>query len=171
MIELLDGPRLDVAIAHLARLWAEPDDVRSRPHSSDVPFDPVARAERYRNGWAKRWDEPGWTRTWGLMIDGAMWGHCDLRGGQLLSELHRATVGIGIQNAKRGAGHGRALMESVIEWGRDSGMAWLDLGVFSNNTRAIALYRKLGFTEIGVTRDRFRVDGESIDDISMALAL
>jgi NAD(P)-dependent dehydrogenase (short-subunit alcohol dehydrogenase family) len=171
MIQLLDGRHVDEAIAHVGRLWAEPDDVRSRPYSSDVPFDAIARTERYRAGWSKRTDEPGWSRTWGLRIDGAMCGHCDLKGGQLASELHRATIGIGIQAAYCNAGHGRRMMEAVIAWGRESGLDWIDLGVFSNNTRAIALYRKLGFSEIGVSRDRFRIDGESIDDISMALAL
>ncbi len=63
------------------------------------------------------------------------------------------------------------MCEVAIGWARNSGLAWIDLGVFRPNLRAQALYRKLGFVELGVTRDRFRLDGESIDDISMTLAL
>lgn len=171
MIELLRTPKLDLAIAHMERLWAEPQHVRSRPFSSSYPFDRVARTERYRTSWEKQLDEVGWMRTWGLVIDGQVCGHCDLKGGHIDADLHRATVGIGIEHAHCDRGHGRKLMDAAIAWARGHGLAWLDLGVFSENARAIALYRKLGFVEIGVVRDRFRVDGESIDDISMALEL
>jgi RimJ/RimL family protein N-acetyltransferase len=47
----------------------------------------------------------------------------------------------------------------------------MDLGVFADNTAARVLYGKLGFVEIGMWRDRFRVDGMQIDDIQMTLAL
>jgi RimJ/RimL family protein N-acetyltransferase len=171
VIELLRAPKLELAIAHLARSWGEPDDAKSRPYSSDVPFDAAGREERYQIGWQTQLDEPGWIRTWGLVIDGEVRGHCDLKGGQLASDLHRATVGIGIERAHCDRGNGRRLMDAAIAWARRGSVVWLDLGVFSTNARAIALYRKLGFVEVGVTRDRFRIDGRSIDDIAMTLAL
>ena len=59
-----------------------------------------------------------------------------------------------------------------MQWCRDAtDLAWIDLGVFAHNEAARALYRKVGFVELGTTRDRFRVDGTSIDDIHMTLAL
>jgi len=62
------------------------------------------------------------------------------------------------------------MCEIAIAWARDHGLAWIDLGVFAPNTRAQALDRKRGFVEVGVVRDRFRLDGESVTDISMTLA-
>jgi RimJ/RimL family protein N-acetyltransferase len=50
-------------------------------------------------------------------------------------------------------------------------LAWLDLGVFAHNHRARKLYAAVGFVEVGVTRDRFRVDDTRIDDVAMVLAL
>jgi RimJ/RimL family protein N-acetyltransferase len=46
---------------------------------------------------------------------------------------------------------------------------WLDLKVFGHNTPARALYRSLGFVEIGTVADRFRIEGVSIDDVLMTL--
>jgi RimJ/RimL family protein N-acetyltransferase len=169
IIELLED--LDPLLSHIARLWAEPEDTRSRPFSSDVPFDAAARAERYRTGWAKPLTEPGWSRTWGLLDGNIVFGHLDLKGGQLASDLHRATLGIGLERDATGKGHGSAMMLAAIAWARDNRLAWIDLGVFSGNARARHLYRKLGFVEVGTVRDRFRVDGASIDDVSMTLAL
>ncbi|MBA2540964.1 MAG: GNAT family N-acetyltransferase [Deltaproteobacteria bacterium] len=170
-IELLVPAQVELVIAHVARLWATPDEPRSRPYGSDVPFDPEVRTERYRIAWATPVNQPSWNRTWGLIVDGEVVGHCDLRGGVLASELHRATLGIALEAGHRDRGNGRALCAAAIEWAKDQQLAWIDLGVFSVNVRAAALYRKLGFIEVGVTRDRFRVDGETIDDIAMTLAL
>jgi RimJ/RimL family protein N-acetyltransferase len=63
------------------------------------------------------------------------------------------------------------LLAVAIAWARSAELAWLDLGVFAHNQRARALYAAVGFVEVGVTRDRFQVDGKVIDDVAMALAL
>ncbi len=79
--------------------------------------------------------------------------------------------GHGIERRARGQGHGRALIEGRSAWARDHGLAWIDLGVFAHNASARALYAKVGFVEVGTTRDQFRVDGTSIDDVAMTLRL
>ncbi len=50
-------------------------------------------------------------------------------------------------------------------------LEWIDLKVFAHNTPARSLYRELGFVDIGVVRDRFRIGGQSIDDVIMTLDL
>ena len=68
-----------------------------------------------------------------------MVGHVELRGGGSRAEMHRATLGMGIQLAHTSQGHGRRLIDAAITWARDdAGLAWLDLGVFSANDRARA---------------------------------
>jgi RimJ/RimL family protein N-acetyltransferase len=43
--------------------------------------------------------------------------------------------------------------------------------VFAGNARARKLYQRMGFIETGWVRDCFRIDGVTIDDISMVLDL
>lgn len=171
MIRLMALEDVAGMLEHVARLWAEREQVRSRPFAHGTPLDRGPREQRLRELWPRPITEPGWMRTWGLIADGQIVGHCDLKGGHLASDLHRATLGIGLEPAYRDRGQGRVMCETAIVWARAQGLAWIDLGVFGPNLRAQALYRKLGFVEVGVTKDRFRLDGESIDDISMTLAL
>jgi ribosomal protein S18 acetylase RimI-like enzyme len=174
MIVQLAEADLPALVAHITRHSAESGkdgDVIFRPRSSATPIDEFATIDRHRLGWTQALDEPYWLRTWGLVIAGHVRGHLDLHGGRLPSERHRATVGMGIERGWRGQGHGRALLATAIAWARTSELAWLDLGVFAHNQRARALYRAAGFVEVGITRDRYRVDGVAIDDVAMVLAL
>ncbi len=174
MIVQLDDSDLPMLVAHIGRHSGESGkngDVIFRPRSSDAPIDELATIERHRIGWVQALDEPYWLRTWGVVIGREIRGHLDLHGGRLTSEAHRAVLGMGIERNWRGRGHGRALLTTAIAWARTAELAWIDLGVFAHNRRARALYRAAGFTEVGVTRDRFRVDGMVIDDVAMVLAL
>lgn len=174
MIVQLDDAHLPRLVAHIGRHSRESGqggDLIFRPRSSDAPIDEPATIERHRAGWGQGLDEPLWLRTWGAIIDGEIRGHLDLHGGRLPSEFHRAMLGMGIERPWRGRGHGRALLAAAIAWSRGAGLAWLDLGVFAHNRRARKLYAAVGFVEVGITRDRFRVDGAVIDDVAMVLAL
>jgi GNAT superfamily N-acetyltransferase len=160
---------------HIGRHGAESGrggDLIFRPRSSDEELDEVAAIERHRAGWDRPLAAPQWLRTWGLLEDdGLVVGHLDLHGGRLPAELHRATLGMGLERPARRQGHGRALIETAVAWARDHGLAWLDLGVFAHNHPARALYASVGFVEVGTTRDQFRVEGVSIDDVAMTLRL
>lgn len=115
--------------------------------------------------------ETGWMRLWIAEhdLDGIV-GHMDLKGSTLAVGLHRCLLGIAIERRFRGAGLGRRLMQAAIDFVRqEPTLEWIDLSVFSHNTRAIALYRRLGFEEVGRVTDKFRVSGESITDVLMAL--
>jgi RimJ/RimL family protein N-acetyltransferase len=174
MIVQLDEADLPALVTHIARHSAESGrggDLIFRPRSSDAPIDDLATIERHKIGWAQPLDEPYWLRTWGVVLGREIVGHLDLHGGRLPSEFHRAMLGMGVERGSRGKGFGRALLAAAIAWARNAELAWLDLGVFAHNERARALYAAVGFVEVGVTRDRFRVDGMMIDDVAMVLAL
>jgi ribosomal protein S18 acetylase RimI-like enzyme len=174
MIVQLDDSDLPPLVAHIARHSRESGkdgDLIFRPRSSDAPIDEMATIERHRIGWVQPLDEPYWLRTWGAVVGGEIRGHLDLHGGRLPSEFHRAMLGMGVERGSRGQGLGRALLAAAIAWARNAELAWLDLGVFAHNHRARALYAAVGFIEVGITRDRFRVDGIAIDDVAMVLAL
>jgi ribosomal protein S18 acetylase RimI-like enzyme len=174
MITLLGEPGLPALCSHLQRHVHEAGrdgDVITSPRSPSEPFDLAATLERHRIAWARQITDPLWMRTWGLVIDGSIRGHLDLHGGRMPTESHRTFLGMGIERAERGKGHGRALLEAAIAAARKLELAWIDLGVFALNGRARALYASIGFVEVGLVRDRFRVDGVRIDEISMTLAL
>ena len=99
-------------------------------------------------------------------------GHLDLKGGQLVTNLHRCVLGIGIERAYRGQGLGKRLMLEALAFTRAaSTLSWLDLNVFAHNANARSLYSSLGFVEIGLLKDQFRIEGESFDDVMMTLPI
>ena len=173
-VRLLTPDDLDAFIDHLRRHDAESGtegDLPHGPYSRDDPFDEPARRERASTTWMKSTDDPGWRRCWGLMTaNGECVGTVTLTGMDLRTMMHRARLGIGIERAHRGRGHGRALMRASLDWAREQpNLDWIDLGVFRGNDLAQGMYERLGFTVLGSTPDIFRVDGVSIEDISMTL--
>jgi ribosomal protein S18 acetylase RimI-like enzyme len=84
---------------------------------------------------------------------------------------HVADMAILVSNEHRGAGFGRMLIEMAIAWCRAVGLTKLSLQVFTDNERAIALYRSLGFAEEGVARGDVRMPSGDRDLLLMALAL
>ena len=174
MIRLLSDTDFPALFGHMCRHGDESGrngDVIFRPRSQHEVMDEVQISQRHRGAWGRGLDQPLWLRTWGVVVDNAILGHLDLNGGRLPAELHRATLGMGIERRARKKGFGKQMLEIAIAWARTNKLAWLDLGVFAHNEVARKLYRSVGFVEIAVVRDQFRVDGIMIDDVSMSLAL
>lgn len=139
----------------------------SHAYSESEPFDMQAGRAREVTRWSTAIEHLGWRRAWGLFDNGELVGHLHLGGGTLRSELHRADMGMGIIRSHRRQGGGTLLLEAGIQWAREQpSIDWIDLGVFSDNPGAQALYARHGFHVLGRTPDRFRVDGRSLDDIS-----
>jgi RimJ/RimL family protein N-acetyltransferase len=140
----------------LARVWSV-EEVRA------------AFAERL----SRSLDEPLWGRAWLLFDERRVVGHLELRGGRVPAEMHRATLGMGLMRAFTARGQGARLVEEAVRWARDeAGLRWIDLGVFATNAPARKLYARMGFVELGVRQDAFRLEaGPIIDDVQMALRL
>ena len=62
---------------------------------------------------------------------------------------HRAEFGIGVLKEYWGLGVGKSLMKACIQCAKDAGYTQLELQAVSDNDRALALYRSLGFEEFG----------------------
>ena len=69
----------------------------------------------------------------------------------------------------RSVGVGSALLESLLEWARANPIIEkVTLATFSTNTRAINLYKKMGFKEEGYCpRDMKAGEGKYIDSVLM----
>jgi RimJ/RimL family protein N-acetyltransferase len=98
-------------------------------------------------------------------------GQCTLEGGGLRRTRHVAALEVMVAPAARGHGLGRALVQRALDEARANPLlAKVCLAVFDDNEAALALYRRLGFTEEG-RRPRHYVepDGRLRGDVLMAL--
>jgi L-phenylalanine/L-methionine N-acetyltransferase len=102
------------------------------------------------------------------------------RGGQLLGSLglhpvdrvrrrHAAMLGISVGAEHQGQGVGTALLQAACDYAdRWAHLLRLELTVFVDNPRAIALYRRCGFREEGRHVAYALRDGRYVDVFSMA---
>lgn len=103
---------------------------------------------------------------------GRVIGVADCRGGKLRANRHTAHLGISLHKDWRERGIGTAMMNSMVEWARGTGIiSRIELEVFAQNARAIHVYEKCGFQIEGVRRRAFLKDGEYIDGVVMARLL
>lgn len=80
---------------------------------------------------------------------------------------HVADISVYIARAARGKGAGTALLERLVELGREIGFHKLVLAGFSWNAASVALYKRLGFREVGVYREQGLLDGRWVDVLLM----
>lgn len=98
-------------------------------------------------------------------------GSADFHRGRQLKVNHVAEVGIAIRAEARGQGLGRAILEEGIDWCRSIGVRKIFLEVFGSNSRAIALYRSLGFLEEGRMKGQVILRGGPDDLVILSLWL
>lgn len=81
-----------------------------------------------------------------------------------------ATIGISITPNKQDKHYGTEALKTLIDYGFNKmNLSEINLIVFSNNTRAIHCYKKLGFVEYKVDKNVTVIDNEQVDDIYMKL--
>lgn len=141
-------------------------------------LDAIAKERRY----LAMLEAPSFTRTRRFVLDslragavhvvaaadGEVLGWCDLRPKTAPTLRHSAVLGMGIITAYRGQGIGSRMLASTLELAWARGIRRAELNVRSDNTRAIALYRRFGFVEEGVCRSYMRVDDVDYDALLMA---
>ncbi len=115
---------------------------------TEPPVDVEARAERFRESI----DADGRDVLWVLDDAGVVVGNAGVHE-QVPGVLY---LGMAISTEARGRGGGRALLEAVVEHALASGAHKLELEVWVDNARAIALYASAGFEVEGLRRDHYR---------------
>lgn len=91
-------------------------------------------------------------------------------GGAHRGDHHTTTLGISIQKNWRNQRVGRALMEQVIAWARNTGVIKrIQLEVTAGNASGIHLYEKMGFQKEGLRRRGMYKNGQFLDTCMMAL--
>lgn len=81
---------------------------------------------------------------------------------------HTGTFGMMVEKRYRGQGIGKSLIEELLAWAKQNPhIQKVSLGVFATNVAAIALYKKMGFTEEGRKVKEYKVKDGYVDDILM----
>jgi putative acetyltransferase len=93
---------------------------------------------------------------------------------QLGRASHVATLGtLAVSPRWRGTGIARDLVEQIIALSQSQGILRLELMLETDNPRAFAFYKKLGFKEEGIMRAAYKrsTDAHYMDEIFMARLL
>jgi len=84
---------------------------------------------------------------------------------------HVGYFGTAVRSGYRGIGIGTKMMQTLIEKSKKARLKILVLDVFGINETAKALYKKMGFNEVGRTPKGIRKEGKYIDLIHMTREL
>ena len=86
------------------------------------------------------------------------------------SHHRRSEIGIGIAKAHQSKGYGGEAIKWILDFGfRRAALHRIALSAFSFNTRAIALYERLGFVEDCRMRDMYWHDGKFHDCVGLSM--
>lgn len=105
------------------------------------------------------------------LVEDRVVGWCDILPFERPTKSHGGVLGLGVLPGHRGCGIGSALLEAALEAAKISGLTRVELIVREHNTRAIALYERLGFVREGLKRNAVRIDGRYENAVCMALLL
>ena len=103
--------------------------------------------------------------------EGRIVGWCDISRSTVPVETHTGVLGMGVAAGYRGQGVGERLLGAALDAARQSGFEQVALAVYGRNTRAAALYRKVGFVHAGTRIRGKKLDGEYDDIHTMSLLL
>ena len=131
---------------------------------TEPPLDRGAFAERVHRMLAE-----GRDMLWVMIEEGEVVGCLGLHGTPVAGVY---SLGMGILETMRGAGRGGALLDAALADARRSGVHKVELEVFPDNPRAIALYASRGFAVEGLRREHHpRRDGTRRSTLLLALLL
>lgn len=106
-------------------------------------------------------------------IDGEVAGNASVGCARnLLKIKHRGAFGIGVKEKYWNKGIGNLLVSEILNAAKEMGLEQVELGVYSDNLKAQALYKKYGFEVWGTTKNAYKLkDGTYKDEITMGIIL
>ena len=101
--------------------------------------------------------------------DGSVVGNVMVLREQSRVQDHVGTLSITVADGWRDAGIGSALVAAALDWAEARGLQKVQLSVFPDNARAIAVYERAGFVTEGLRRRQFQsADAGLRDELLMA---
>nr|WP_281241405.1 GNAT family N-acetyltransferase [Salimicrobium halophilum] len=92
--------------------------------------------------------------------NGEITGFILMKGNELERNRHAAYLALGVKEAWRGQGIGKALLRQAFRWAREKGVSRLELTVLKGNKTAIHMYKQMGFKIEGEKVHSLKIDGE-----------
>ena len=96
-------------------------------------------------------------------------GWCDVFPEDNPRQNHRGSLGMGLLPEFRGKGIGAQLLKACLAHAKTFGLEKVELNVYTTNTAAIALYKKIGFVQEGHIKKYRKLDGVYYDCLLMAM--
>lgn len=147
------------AMAGVTAVVAEEGSIATEP-----PVDIEARAQQFREAL-----DSGSATMWVTEHDGRVVGTA---GAHPTGPPGVLSVGMMLLPEARGRGAGRAMLDAIVAHARESGAHKVELEVWPDNARAIALYARAGFQVEGLRRNHYRRrDGSTRSALLMACLL
>ncbi|HEV2531372.1 GNAT family N-acetyltransferase [Phenylobacterium sp.] len=117
----------------------------------------------------RRWGEsPANVARLVAVIDGRLIGAASLHREERHRRSHAGSLGMAVHDAYAGRGAGTALLAAIVDLAdRWWNLRRLELEVYADNARAIALYERFGFQREGLLRAHAFRDGSYVDTIPM----
>ena len=142
-------------------------EIMNQPHAMAgtlmTPFMPLVRREKHLA------DTSDSELRLGALIGGQVIGMIGLHRQPRHRRGHAAGIGMAVHDAYAGRGAGSALIAAVVgvadNWWN---IKRLELEVYADNARAIALYERFGFEREGLMRAHAWRDGAYVDSLPMA---
>jgi len=103
-------------------------------------------------------------------VDGRIVGNSGLHRGRGV-QSHVGVFGLAIHRDFRDQGLGTAMLETVLEEARDMGLRLVKLMAFATNARALHVYQKAGFREVGRIPQAIFKYGRYFDEVVMVFEL
>lgn len=103
------------------------------------------------------------------LAGGELVGSCEIERSNLPVHSHVGSLDMAVLPDYRGKGIGRSLIDAALSDDRRLGLARVGLGVFADNSRAIALYELVGFKREGLLRNGACFDSRFVDTVFMGL--
>lgn len=103
-------------------------------------------------------------------INGKVVGNLNFSGGPRQRNAHVGEFGVSVLKEYWGKSIGEELIKYLIDWsGNSEIIRKINLRVRTDNTRAIQLYKRLGFLEEGILKRDFLIDDKFYDSLLMGL--
>lgn len=86
---------------------------------------------------------------------------------KVVDEVHLLNITVSLNH--RSQGWGKLMLDALAVWSRGQGCAWLWLEVRESNHRAIQVYRRHGFKQVGLRKDYYPV-GRGLREAALVMS-
>jgi RimJ/RimL family protein N-acetyltransferase len=104
-------------------------------------------------------------------IDGKLVGNSEVIRGKSVDVFHHGKLGISVLREYRNQGIGVEMMNTLVEESRKLRLKTIELELFANNERALHVYEKVGFKQVGKIPKKILRKDRFLDAIVMAIIL